>query len=377
MVKKGKFKLLSYLIDESLIYYKSLNRNKKIIGFSIFEIDDINSIVPILNRFLKKRILNYYSIQINIIESMKKIILLNFEDYEKNRILKIFNLICEKFARKNLNIKFLKNQYLENSFLKVITNDLDLKINVLKSSESLLINNHTNLMALSFYSINFDNLGNKRNFMYDFLNFIKNFNRDGYLILNFKLNSNDNIVISSYFVEKRRNNENLINMESEINNFFNCTLIEKLNVSIEAIFRLLWRFEISNKYFLLNEISELFLKDSQYNLRSISKINLQFEHKLLKNQINFNRLNKNLLLIEQHSLFLIFLHINFKLILELIKKHYPKYHIYILSLNEREYHKLLKIDKIKLLKNIKIVDPKEFQSFNVEIFKKNLFLENR
>ena len=154
MVKKGKFKLLSYLIEGYLIYYKSLNRNKKIIGFSIFEIEDLNLIVPILNQFLNKRILNYYSIQINIIESIKKTILLSFEDYEKNQILKTFNLICENFLQKNMNVKFLKNKHLENTFLKIITNDLDLNVNIFKRSDSLLINNHTNSMLLNFYNVN-------------------------------------------------------------------------------------------------------------------------------------------------------------------------------------------------------------------------------
>ena len=74
MTRKGKFQLLSYLIDENLIYYKSLNKNKKIIAFAMFETIKINSVIPTLNQFLKKRIIKYYTIQLNTLEIDKIII---------------------------------------------------------------------------------------------------------------------------------------------------------------------------------------------------------------------------------------------------------------------------------------------------------------
>ena len=38
MGKKGKYKLLSYLVDEHLIFYKNLINPKKFIAFSFLEV---------------------------------------------------------------------------------------------------------------------------------------------------------------------------------------------------------------------------------------------------------------------------------------------------------------------------------------------------
>ncbi|MFX1339923.1 MAG: hypothetical protein ACFFDK_15030, partial [Promethearchaeota archaeon] len=61
MVKKGKFKLLSYVIEDQLIFYKSLNRNKKILAFSIIEVESFFPLLQILKDYLEKRILKYFS----------------------------------------------------------------------------------------------------------------------------------------------------------------------------------------------------------------------------------------------------------------------------------------------------------------------------
>ena len=91
MVRKGKFKILSYIVEEYLIFYTSLNRNKKILAFSIVETKDFYPLISILNNFLKKGFLNCYSIQIDISQRDNKFFILNFEDYRKERIIKFFN----------------------------------------------------------------------------------------------------------------------------------------------------------------------------------------------------------------------------------------------------------------------------------------------
>ena len=77
MIRKGKFKLFSYIVEDFLIFYKSINRNKKIISFSILESEDFFPLITILNNFLKQRFLNYYSIQISTTKRNKKLFFLN------------------------------------------------------------------------------------------------------------------------------------------------------------------------------------------------------------------------------------------------------------------------------------------------------------
>ena len=60
MVKKGKFKLLSYVIEDQLIFYKSLNKNKKILAFSIIEAESFFPLLQILSDFLRKRFIKYF-----------------------------------------------------------------------------------------------------------------------------------------------------------------------------------------------------------------------------------------------------------------------------------------------------------------------------
>ncbi|MFW9828855.1 MAG: hypothetical protein ACFFEY_14785, partial [Candidatus Thorarchaeota archaeon] len=72
MVKKGKYKLFSYIIEKNLIFYKSLKKSNKIIAFALFEYFSFKSIKEILNDFLRKRIIHYFSIQINTNEEDRK-----------------------------------------------------------------------------------------------------------------------------------------------------------------------------------------------------------------------------------------------------------------------------------------------------------------
>jgi hypothetical protein len=78
MPKKGKYQLLSYLVNRYLIFYKSLNRNKKIVAFAMFEANSLNKTIPILNEFLKKRFIQSYSIQLNTLQEKKKSLLPTF-----------------------------------------------------------------------------------------------------------------------------------------------------------------------------------------------------------------------------------------------------------------------------------------------------------
>ena len=70
MVKKGKYRLFSYLLENHLIYYKSLKLNNKLIAFALIEYSNFKSVEPILDALLRNRVIKYYSIQIEINEKI-------------------------------------------------------------------------------------------------------------------------------------------------------------------------------------------------------------------------------------------------------------------------------------------------------------------
>ena len=376
MTKKGKFKLLSYINEDFLIFYASLNRNKKILAFSIIEARDFYPLISILNGFLNKGFLSYYSMQIDIKNFKKKIYVLNFEDYKKERIIKIFNIIYQKIKKKKITIQFLKNKRLEKKFLNLLIKNSDSKISLLKKNGSIVIKENKKSSNLNFYNIDFSNHIIKSTFITNFSKLSKNFDRKGNLIFNIKKNFSGNLITAIYYLDISNNHKSKVNFENEVNNFYNHYILRKQKIGLRDFYRILWRYKISDKFYLFNEISELFLKEYQYNLQDLSKFNRQFEYNLLKNQIKFKRLNKNLLFIEQGVLFLSTTHLDADLILRILKKYCLKYFIYILIFNESDFNELLKIENINMMENIKIMSPKEFFNLNYDVFKKNLFLKN-
>lgn len=373
MARKGKFKILSYIVEEYLIFYTSFNRNKKILAFSIVETKDFYPLIPILNEYLNKRFLNYYSIQIDISQKDNKFFILNFEDYRKERIVKLFNLIYQKIIKRKSTYQFLRNKRLEKKYLDVLIRNFNTDTSLLKKNDSIIIKED----IFNFYKINLNNLENKNSFVHNFLKLNRSFNRNGHLIFNLNKDNSSNLIITAYFIDKRKNNKSNVKIENEINEFFNQYLLEKQKINLREIYSVLWRFKISNKLFFFSNFSELFRNEKRYDFQDISKFNLQFEYNLLKKHIKFKRLNKNLLFIEQKALFFSTIHLDFELILKLLKRYRSKYLIYILILNERDYNILLRyLDKINLLENVKVMSLNDFSSIKIDVFKKSFILKN-
>ncbi|MFX1321237.1 MAG: hypothetical protein ACFFAQ_06280 [Promethearchaeota archaeon] len=376
MGKKGKYKLLSYLVDERLIFYKNLINPKKYIAFSFLEVKKFYPLISILNKFLIKKYIKYFSIQLNTKDKNKKIVLINFEDIEKDRITESFNIVYETLNKDGILIKFFRNNELEKEFLAIILNGFESNIHISKNSESILINENKNLRRLNFYRINLERIDEKTSFIYCFLNIINNYNRNGFLIFHIKLDFSDNIKILSYFVEKSKLIEDVNSIEKNVNLFFNLPLLEKLKIKIKDLFKLLWRLGISDNFYLFEDLKDLFLSEDQNTLSELMSFNRKFELNLLNNQIEFKRLNKSLIFIEQWCIFLVLTLLDSNLIRKIIEHYHSKYFIYILILNEKEYDKLLEIKEIKLLKNIKIMHPDEFSTFNFKTLKNSSYLKN-
>ncbi len=371
MVKKSKYKLFSYLIENSLIYYKSLKEKNRIISFAILECLNFKSIFSILNDLLMRRIIQYYSIQIDTNDKSKKVIILNFEESGKENIIKTFNIVQQSIGETYKSIKFLREKVLEEKFLAIIFQDFSSNTTITKNSESILISNENKLKILNFFTIDFDFIENKHTFIINFLDLVNNIGEKGYLILNFNIENTEIIKISPYFVLESKRIDKISDIENKINNFFHSILLKRHNIKIKAFSNYFWRLGINHTFYFLNDYYDLFDSNSSSESLDLSEMNKEFEENLLKNQLDYVRLSKNLLFIEYRFVFLILENLDCKLIYNVIEKYHSKYFIYILILNNLGNKELQEIKSIKLIENIKIVNPIEIRDFNYNQFKIN------
>lgn len=376
MNRKGKFQLLSYLIDENLIYYKSLNKNKKIVAFALFETILINPIISVLNHYLKKRYIPYYTIQWNTWAKEKIVFLLNFEEKKKESVIKIFNEVREKLCETNSTITFFKNSQLEWKFLEPILKESGSKTSLIKQSNSILVLNSNDSFLLDFYNVDLDYLENQEFFINNFLKILTSFNREGYLLFTFRINNNDEITFNPFYTEKyKREEDDSFNTENAINTFFNYTMLKKHTIKIKQIFNCLWRLGITDNYLSLNYFNELFLKEEKNGITKLLNFNKGFEQNLLQNHIKYIRLSNKLLLIEEKFLFVVLTKLNSDYIQKIIEKYHSKYFIYITILNEKEIKKLLDIPEFSSFQNLRILNTKEILEFNYDLFRNNYQLK--
>jgi len=377
MVRKGKFKLFSFLIEKHLIYYKSLNKNNKLVAFSILKINNLLKILPILNDFLLNKFLFYYSVQINVPKNRRKTIFLTFIGNDKSRIDKFFNLIMQKIRENDNSIKILKNHNLKRHFFHILSDKISNDITVLKLEDSLIIKQGDNLQFLHFYEINCDLMHNEKVSLHNLLKALNNFNQKGYLIFNIKAINSENIVSNAYFVDIRyEKDRKSLDIKEEVNNLFNCELFKKSMIRLNRLYNMLWRANVSEIFYNLTQDADIFLSLSHYNFQDLSKFSVQFDKALRLNQIEFHTLKPNLFFIEDKILFLIQKVYNPVETSRILEKFFSKYYVFILILDMEEYKKLIQTNNIRLMENIKTLNFKEFIMFNISNMKNEYVLKN-
>lgn len=377
MVKKGKFKLFSFLIEKHLIYYKSINKNNKLVAFSILEINNLLRILPLLNDFLLNKFLFYYSVQISVPKKRRKTIILTFIGNDRSKIDKFFNLIYQRTREYDKSIKFLKNHNLERQFFHILSDKINIDMNTLNVGDSLILKQGEELQFLDLYEINCDTMQNKKVSLHNLLKALDNFNQRGYLIFNIKANNSEKIVSNAYFVDIRYEKDpKSLDIEREVNVLFNCEVFMKSVMQLNRLYCILWRANYSEIFYNITPDSDIFLSLSQYNFQDLSKFSLQFDKALRLNQVDFHRLKPNLFFIEDKTLFLILDHYNPVEISRILDKFFSKYYVFILILNMEEYNKLIQSNEIRLLENVKTLSFKDFIKFNITNLKNEYVLKN-
>jgi len=377
MVKKGKFKLFSFLLESYLIYYKSINKNNKLIAFSILECDNFLRIIKPLNEFLLNKYLFYYSIQLNIPQKRKTIIILSFIGDKRSNIDKFFNLIKEQINNLDKSVSFLKNRKLKRHFLHVLSNDIDGGANSMKQPNFLALKYGNNLKFIQIHQLNCDNLKNQMIPLQSLLKALKNLNQKGYMVFNVRTNNRQKIVTNAYFLDIRHDiDSNVINIDKEINQLYNCELFKISNLNISNIYRILWRVNVSDNYYAINNDADIFFSLSYFNFQDISKFNTQFVKNLLLNKVDYYRLKPNLFFIEEKILFLILEDNNLREIKKLLENFFSQYFIFILTLNQKEYRKLIESNEVGLLDNLKILNFRDFVRLDFFELSKEKLLKN-
>lgn len=371
MREKGKFRILSYILEDYIIYYKSINRNKKIIAFSIFKASEPKLIIPILNKLLENNILNFYSIQFDINGKSDLLIILNFEDYKKINIIKLFQMTNQEL---NLikNVDFLKDQALENEFIKILIDNISPDLKIAKIYHSIKLKYENKSKIFEIYSIDLSNLKQDLSFITNFLKFSKDYKRDGHLIFNFSKNNHGNVIVAPLFIHIGKASEDPCKTELNYNKLYNCDLISKEDLNLNNFFCILWRTDVFSTTIPYSNVSDIFNYENQKKIFDISSFHLHFEEFLKQNHIEYKKLNKNLFLIEFSNLFFIFPQLDSRLILNILKKYVEKYFLYIIILNEIDYAKIIEIKKINRLKNVRILCPEELETLKVELLRNKI-----
>jgi len=374
MVKKGKFKLFSFLLENYLIYYKSINKSNKLIAFSIIECNNFLRIIKPLNEFLLNKYLFYYSIQLNIPQKRKTLIIISLVGEKRSNIDKFFNLIKEQIYNIDKSVSFLKNHKLKRHFLNVLSNDINEGANSMNQPNSLVLKCGNNIKFIQIHQIDCDNLKNQTIPLQSLLKALKNLNQKGYMIFNVRTNNREEIETNAYFLDIKHDlDSNVINIDKEINQLYDCELFKKSSLNISNLYRILWRVNISDNFYAIKNDSDIFFSLSHFNFQDISKFNTQFVRSLQLNKIDYYRLKPNLFFIEEKILFLILEDNNLKEIKKLLEKFFSQYFIFILILNQKEHRKLIESNEVGLLDNLKILNFKDFAMLDfLELHKENL-----
>ncbi|MHA1458767.1 MAG: hypothetical protein ACTSQR_03790, partial [Promethearchaeota archaeon] len=219
----------------------------------------------------------------------------------------------------------------------------------MKKQNSLVLKYGNNLKFIQIHQIDCDNLKNQMIPLRSLLKALKNLNQKGYMIFNVRTNNFEEIETNAYFLDIKHDvDSNVINLEKEINQLYDCKLFKKINPNISNLYRILWRVNVSDNFYAINNDADIFFSLSYFNFQDISKFNTQFVKNLQLNKLNYYRLKPNLFFIEEKILFLILEDNKLKEIKKLLEHFFSQYFIFILILNQKEHRKLIESNEVGL-----------------------------
>lgn len=360
MSRKGKFNLLSFLIEEKLIFYKSINKTKKLIAFSILSSKNIPKVLVILNKMLKKRLIRSYSIQIKTDSKSRERIFLYFEDQEKERILTTFNLIHQKLNTEIKALRFFKKGNLKREFFKIFSNKITPYSDVIIDKESIRIHYDQKSLLIKCYQIKINLIHDRIEFIPSLIQLLNKLNSYGFLIFNVRINNYDEITLNSYYlrISKKEKDQDL-NLENEINSLYDTPIFKAINVKFHSFYKILWRKALSLEFSVVKDLLNLFLTYSVYDFQNSNLFINQLLRMFQLNQIEVHKLNSNLLLLDKQSaLYLIINNAEMSLLEKVITQYKTTHKIYLINISTKDYNNS-ELNKIESIPNLKLLTFKD------------------
>ncbi len=384
MIKKGKYNLFSFSIENEMIIYHSKNRMKKIVIFNLLKTNNLEKMIPLLSTLLKKGLIKYYSIQFLNKKHLKTLILLNYQDKKKENILmslsKIKEEIKEYSIKESLHIIFLTDNELKREFINIIVEeDLDKTIKINIRNKFCVIKNNKNIQSIKLYSLYLIQDTLIDSILNIFFNLITDLGIKGNLILNFKL-KNGNIIFSSFFLKYFYNKNTASKNVETINEFISNELyIKEQKIKINMIGYILWRLNFNKNYYDYDKNKDLVfslcstIKENEKSFvlngkkSSLSPITKNFMHLLIeflkRNNIEFNKKDSHLIEIKNQYIILSIDDFNPSIINNIVQKYYQNRIIYIILHDALFFKKLVLETKITSLLGFKIFNPISFIKF--------------
>lgn len=377
MSRKGKYNLFSFIIEDRLIFYKSINKHKNFIAFSIFRAENLPKNITILNDLLMKRLLKSYSLQIDISDKYKKVFLIKFEDQDRERILNSFNLIFQKLTKENKFIYFYGPHSLKRQFFKTITKNFAPNSNINHIEGLVSIKTQEREITLQGFEIKTDLIKNRINFIHTLIKLLRNLNYSGFLIFYISLNIYNQNLLNAYYINTFKEEfEKPSKIEKEINSIYKENVLHLIDLKLSSIYRILWRINLTETFIKHNEILDYFINFSIFDFQNLSLFSKQFEQFLKLNLVEVHRLNPKLMLLNQSILFLIIDKLEFNLIEKVLTKYLPAHPIFILILSSQVYNEILELNNIKSIENLKILNVKDIINFDISKIKTISCLKN-
>jgi len=355
MDKKGKFKLFSYINENGIIYYKSLNKVNKMLAFSLIELPLMEfscQFLEVLVNLLKKRLIFYFSLQIRPDEQEKTLIIIAFKEKSKDEVIKCLNIARNEIIKSRVSFHFLKKKEVETRFFEVMFPSIRPKTSITLDSSICIIRQEDKVREFNLYSIDCNALERNKIPLYNLINLTKNLDQTGYFILNVELTIHETCTSDLYFLSLRHQKEELIDFKEEINSILDFNLLNLIKFKLEKVLSVLWRYKVSD--FKSNSIN--FLKQFIYQtyFLTVHEFDNKFEQVLSDNKVKFLKLSDRLFFIEQQILIIALHQLDIDYLMKILKKFYSIYLIFILVFTNDDYQKLLKVDRITALKDLQI-----------------------
>ncbi|TXT59016.1 MAG: hypothetical protein BAJALOKI3v1_1140001, partial [Promethearchaeota archaeon] len=299
MTQKGKYQILSYFIDDDLIFYKSINRNKKLIAFSLLKVKSLSEILQKLLDLLLNDMVSYFSFQIDVYQA--KILIFCIESMNRANIKNLFKIIKKKLISNN-SIEILNGKELEKHYTNILDYTIDPDARLKKNNEkTLILENNEKNVKIKYFKLNLTSVPQKESFITSFTKMLENFKMRARIVFSFKINKNYQIILTAYLIILIEKEEKINSFLKEVNNFYENLLLSGEELDLGDLAYILWRLPVIDSYFDFNDLSSFFNDD--YKSKYI-KISSYLVDKCRENGIPSLRINENMILVNKKILFI-------------------------------------------------------------------------